>query len=82
MSGWYNNHSLLIDLRTKFPDLTGRVAERRLVEADITTNKNMVPLIAVAHSKHRVYVLELHSHYKRIERGPMGEIVEMIDSFS
>ena len=43
VSGGTDNHSLLVDLRTKFPDLTGRVAERRLVEADITTNKNMVP---------------------------------------
>jgi glycine hydroxymethyltransferase len=34
---------MLIDLRTKFPDLTGKVAEQALVSADITTNKNMVP---------------------------------------
>jgi glycine hydroxymethyltransferase len=38
-----DNHLLLIDLRAKFPDLTGKVAERVLVAADITTNKNMVP---------------------------------------
>ena len=38
-----DNHCLLIDLRTKFPDLTGKVAEKVLVEADITANKNMVP---------------------------------------
>lgn len=38
-----DNHLLLIDLRTKFPDLTGKAAERALVKADITTNKNMVP---------------------------------------
>ena len=34
---------MLIDLRTKFPDLTGKVAEKALVAADITVNKNMVP---------------------------------------
>ena len=38
-----DNHCLLVDLRTKFPELTGKVAERVLVEADITANKNMVP---------------------------------------
>ena len=43
VSGGTDNHSLLIDLRTKFPNLTGKVAEKRLVLADITTNKNMVP---------------------------------------
>ena len=43
VSGGTDNHSLLVDLRTKFPNLTGKVAEKRLVLADITTNKNMVP---------------------------------------
>ena len=43
ISGGTDNHSMLIDLRTKFPDLTGKVAEQALVSADITTNKNMVP---------------------------------------
>ena len=38
-----DNHTILLDLRTKFPDLTGKVAEKVLVEADITANKNMVP---------------------------------------
>jgi glycine hydroxymethyltransferase len=38
-----DNHSMLVDLRTKYPDLTGKVAEKALVAADITTNKNMVP---------------------------------------
>lgn len=38
-----DNHSMLVDLRTKFPELTGKVAEKVLVAADITTNKNMVP---------------------------------------
>ena len=38
-----DNHLMLIDLRTKFPELSGRVAEKELVSADITVNKNMVP---------------------------------------
>lgn len=38
-----DNHSMLVDLRTKYPDLTGKVAEKALVAADITCNKNMVP---------------------------------------
>ncbi len=38
-----DNHSMLVDLRTKFPDMSGKKAERVLVEADITANKNMVP---------------------------------------
>ena len=43
VSGGTDNHVMLIDLRTKFPDLTGKVAEKTLVQADITVNKNMVP---------------------------------------
>jgi len=43
ISGGTDNHSMLVDLRTKYPDLTGKVAEHALVAADITTNKNMVP---------------------------------------
>lgn len=43
ISGGTDNHSMLVDLRSKYPDLTGKVAEKALVEADITANKNMVP---------------------------------------
>jgi len=43
ISGGTDNHSMLIDLRTKFPHLTGKAAENALVAADITINKNMVP---------------------------------------
>lgn len=43
VSGGTDNHSMLIDLRSKFPELTGKVAENTLVLADITINKNMVP---------------------------------------
>ena len=43
VSGGTDNHLMLIDLRTRFPELTGKVAEKELVKADITVNKNMVP---------------------------------------
>jgi glycine hydroxymethyltransferase len=43
ISGGTDNHLMLIDLRTKFPDITGKVVENTLVKADITINKNMVP---------------------------------------
>ena len=43
ISNGTDNHSMLVDLRPKFPELTGKVAEKALVAADITTNKNMVP---------------------------------------
>ena len=43
VSGGTDNHSMLVDLRTKYPDLTGKVAEKALVAADLTANKNMVP---------------------------------------
>ncbi|MCE1166758.1 MAG: serine hydroxymethyltransferase [Sphingobacteriia bacterium] len=43
ISNGTDNHLMLIDLRSKFPDLTGKVAENILVKAHITVNKNMVP---------------------------------------
>ncbi|GHT18462.1 serine hydroxymethyltransferase [Bacteroidia bacterium] len=43
VSGGTDNHLMLVDLRSKFPDLTGKLAELALVKADITANKNMVP---------------------------------------
>ena len=43
VSGGTDNHSMLIDLRTKFPEITGKKVENTLVLADITINKNMVP---------------------------------------
>ena len=43
VSGGTENHLMLIDLRTRFPEVTGKVAENELVKADITVNKNMVP---------------------------------------
>ena len=43
ISGGTDNHLMLIDLRSKFPDITGKQVENTLVRADITVNKNMVP---------------------------------------
>ena len=43
ISGGTDNHSMLVDLRPRFPDMTGKMAENALVKADITVNKNMVP---------------------------------------
>lgn len=43
VSGGTDNHSMLVDLRSKYPELTGKVAENALVAAGITVNKNMVP---------------------------------------
>ena len=43
VSGGTDNHSMLVDLRSKYPELTGKVAEKALVAADITVNKNMIP---------------------------------------
>lgn len=43
VSGGTDNHSMLVDLRSKYPELTGKEAEKALVQADITVNKNMVP---------------------------------------
>ncbi|MRT93107.1 serine hydroxymethyltransferase [Ancylomarina sp. 16SWW S1-10-2] len=43
VSGGTDNHSMLVDLRSKFPEITGKKVENTLVKADITINKNMVP---------------------------------------
>lgn len=43
ISGGTDNHSMLIDLRTKVPEISGKLVENSLVKADITVNKNMVP---------------------------------------
>ena len=43
ISGGTDNHSMLIDLRTKYPEVTGKLVENTIVNAEITINKNMVP---------------------------------------
>lgn len=81
VSGGTDNHSMLIDLRPKFPELTGKLAEKALVLADITTNKNMVPF----DSRSPFLTSGLRFGTPAITtRGAkeslMGEIVEMIDT--
>ena len=43
VSGGTDNHLMLLDLRDKYPEVTGRMAENELGKAHITLNKNMVP---------------------------------------
>lgn len=81
VSGGTDNHIVLVDLREKFPNLTGKVGENVLVEADITVNKNMVPF----DSRSPFQTSGLRFGTPAITtRGAkeelMGEIVEMIDT--
>ena len=81
ISGGTDNHSMLIDLRTKFPDLTGKVAENVLVKADITVNKNMVPFDSRSPfltSGIRVGTPAIST--RGAKEALMGEIVELIDT--
>ena len=80
-SGGTENHCMLIDLRTKFPELTGKVAENALVAADITVNKNMVPddsRSAFQTSGLRVGTPAMTTRGAKEELMP--EIVELIDT--
>lgn len=81
ISGGTDNHCILIDLRTKFPELTGKVAEKVLVEADITANKNMVPFDSRSPFQTSGIRLGTAAITTRGAKEPlMGEIVEMIDT--
>ncbi len=81
VSGGTDNHCILVDLRTKFPDLTGKVAEKVLVEADITANKNMVPFDSRSPFQTSGIRLGTPAITTRgAKEGLMGEIVEMIDT--
>jgi len=81
ISGGTDNHCILIDLRTKFPELTGKVAERVLVEADITANKNMVPFDSRSPFQTSGIRLGTPAITTRGAKEPlMGEIVELIDT--
>jgi Glycine/serine hydroxymethyltransferase len=76
-----DNHSMLIDLRAKFPDLTGKVAEKALVAADITVNKNMVPFdsrSAFQTSGIRVGTPAITT--RGVKEATMQEVVELIDT--
>jgi glycine hydroxymethyltransferase len=81
VSGGTDNHSMLIDLRPKFPDLTGKVAEKVLVAANITVNKNMVPFDSRSPfqtSGIRVGTPAIST--RGVKETMMGEIVELIDT--
>lgn len=81
ISGGTDNHCMLFDLRTKFPDLTGKVAEKVLVEADITANKNMVPFDSRSPFQTSGIRLGTPAITTRgAKEELMGEIVEMIDT--
>ena len=80
-SGGTDNHSMLVDLRTKYPDLTGKVAEAALVAADITANKNMVPFddrSAFQTSGLRLGTPAITT--RGLKEDQMGVIVEFIDT--
>jgi glycine hydroxymethyltransferase len=81
VSGGTDNHIILVDLRTKFPELTGKIAEKTLGEADITTNKNMVPFDS--RSPFQTSGLRFGTPAittRGAKENLMGEIVEMIDT--
>ena len=81
VSGGTDNHCILLDLRTKFPDLTGKVAERVLVEADITANKNMVPFDTRSPFQTSGIRLGTPAITTRgLKTAEMGIIAEMIDT--
>ena len=81
ISGGTDNHCILLDLRTKFPELTGKVAEKVLVEADITANKNMVPFDSRSPFQTSGIRLGTPAITTRgAKEDLMGEIVEMIDT--
>ncbi len=81
ISGGTDNHCMLVDLRTKFPDLTGKVAERILVDADITANKNMVPFDSRSPFQTSGIRLGTAAITTRgVKEDKMEEIAEMIDT--
>jgi glycine hydroxymethyltransferase len=80
VSGGTDNHLMLVDLRSKFPDLTGKQAEKALVAADITTNKNMVPFdnrSPFQTSGLRFGTAAITT--RGLKEGDMGNIVHLID---
>ncbi|MCL1938427.1 MAG: serine hydroxymethyltransferase [Candidatus Azobacteroides sp.] len=81
ISGGTDNHLMLVDLRSKFPELTGKQAEAALVKADITSNKNMVPFDS--RSPFLTSGLRFGTPAittRGVKETLMGEIVELIDT--
>ena len=80
VSGGTDNHCILVDLRTKFPELTGKVAEKALVDADITANKNMVPFDSRSPFQTSGIRLGTPAITTRgVKDAEMSKIVDMID---
>jgi len=80
VSGGTDNHLLLIDLRTKFPEISGKKVENTLVLSHITVNKNMVPFDSRSPfltSGLRVGTPAITTRGMKEEH--MGVIVELID---
>ena len=81
VSGGTDNHCILVDIRSKFPELTGKVAEKALVLADITANKNMVPFDSRSPFQTSGIRLGTPAITTRGAKEPlMLEIAEMIDT--
>ena len=81
VSGGTDNHCILVDLRSKFPELTGKVAEKVLVDADITANKNMGPFDSRSPFQTSGIRLGTPAITTRgLKADEMGGIVEMIDT--
>jgi glycine hydroxymethyltransferase len=81
ISGGTDNHLMLVDLRPKFPNLTGKQAEQALVGADITANKNMVPFDS--RSPFQTSGLRFGTPAlttRGLKEQAMGDIVELIDT--
>jgi len=80
ISGGTDNHSMLIDLRTKFPVITGKAAENALVKADITLNKNMVPFDSRSPFQTSGFRVGTPAITTRgVKEDVIGQIVELID---
>ena len=80
ISGGTDNHLMLIDLRTKYPEITGKQVENTLVKAHITVNKNMVPFDSRSPfqtSGLRVGTAAITT--RGLKEDSMGKIVELID---
>ena len=81
VSGGTDNHLILIDLRTKFPEVTGRMAEKELEKAEITVNKNMVPFDT--RSAFKTSGLRIGTPavtYRGFVEKDINDIVELIDT--
>ncbi len=81
ISGGTDNHSMLIDLRTKYPEVSGKIVEKALEKADITVNKNMVPFDS--RSPFQTSGLRIGTPAvttRGLKEDKMPEIVELIDT--